>query len=117
MSKPFNLEAARRGEPVMTSRGHPARIVCFDMRWSDLDTRMVVLVECGDGERTYHVPDTGCSDDCRGPITLVMAPRKRKLYVNVYRSGSSDYSSAISYASTPQNEHHLVKTVEIEVDE
>lgn len=28
--KPFNLEAAKAGKPVVTRDGNPARIICFD---------------------------------------------------------------------------------------
>lgn len=40
--KPFDLEAAKRGEPVVTRDGRPVRIICFD---ANSDAPIVALVQ------------------------------------------------------------------------
>lgn len=45
--KPFNLEAAKAGKPVVTRDGRPVRILCFDARG---DEPICGTVPKGDGK-------------------------------------------------------------------
>lgn len=51
--KPFNLELAKQGHPVITRKGKKARIICFDRNG---DAPIVALVET-------ELVDTACMRD------------------------------------------------------
>jgi len=42
--KPFNIEAAKRGDRVVTSMGSDARIICFDCHGKDSQLGIIALV-------------------------------------------------------------------------
>lgn len=43
--KPFNLEEAKAGKPVVTREGLPARIICFDIKGADFPMCVLILIE------------------------------------------------------------------------
>lgn len=69
--KPFNLEAAKRGDPFMTSYGSLVRFVLHDETTNELVGQI-------DGKRTLTV---WCEVDFE---YLFMAPKKRTVWVNLY---------------------------------
>jgi hypothetical protein len=83
--KPFDLEAAKAGAPVMTRAGRPARILAFDLKADD-ECPIVVAIETHDGKsevvRTYtkygYAVDEYDDD-------LMMASVKHRAWVNVYK--------------------------------
>lgn len=83
--KPFDLEAAKVGAPVMTRDGRPARILAFDLKAAD-ECPIVVAIETHDGKsevvRTYtkygYAVDEYDDD-------LMMAYIKHRAWVNVYK--------------------------------
>lgn len=85
--KPFDLEAAKAGAPVMTRAGRPARILAFDLKADD-ECPIVVAIETDDGKsevvRTYtkygYAVDEYDDD-------LMMAYVKHRAWVNVYKRG------------------------------
>ena len=90
--KMFDLEAAKAGKPVRTRDGRKARIICFDRKDN---TPIVALIECvnhaeilqcvhNDG-KCFHY-DTSNND-------LMMLPRKKEGWVNVYKGGLLDTKS------------------------
>lgn len=84
--KPFDLEAAKNGAPVVTVDGREARIVCFDR--SHLGgASLVVLVKDSNGqERIYaYYPKGHYYSDEETPLDLCMAPIKKIGWVNLYR--------------------------------
>lgn len=86
--KPFNLELAKQGHPVMTRDGKPVRILCFDKQGTSYP--LVGLVknrQCEEME-TY---DTDGFSGCGGDSNLVMAPVKK--------SGWIDMKECIVYSS------------------
>lgn len=82
--KPFDLEAAKNGAPVMTRDGRKARIVCFDRVHERLPLVVLVEHEGGEDPRTYtatgHYYDVQHTSDC----DLVMAPVNRTGWINIY---------------------------------
>jgi len=82
--KPFDFEAAKRGDPVVTRDGHTARIICFDRKGDD---PIVFLLSSYDGS-------TEClyTADKQGRVgglpnrSLYMAPKKK--YLNIYRDSN-----------------------------
>lgn len=85
--RPFDLEAAKRGDPVVTREGLTVRILCFDRKGDDpivpLDP-IVLLVTSPDGDREWLY-----TADRQGRVLnlptrdLFMAPKKK--YLNIYR--------------------------------
>jgi hypothetical protein len=79
--KPFDLEAAKRGDPVVTREGLTVRIICFDRKGDD---PIVFLITSHDGSREWIY-----TADKQGRVVnlpnrdLFMAPKKK--YLNIYR--------------------------------
>jgi len=72
--KPFDLEAAKRGEPICTENNKPLRFICFD----EVSNRIVYGYE---GKRIAHT-DLMIANTC-----IFMAPKKRTVWVNLYPDG------------------------------
>lgn len=90
MTKPFNLEKAKAGEPVQTRDGRRARILCFDR---DCDTFPIVgLQATGDGEEVLCWTNKGSASAVSNLTTLdlMMAPRKREGWVNIYTTAAGN---------------------------
>lgn len=92
--KPFNLEAAKRGDKVVTRGNAQARIVCFDAKTVLYGTPrpLIVLIEngCG-GEDVVAYGSNGnyYSDNSISTRDLMMASKKRQLWINLYGNGTS----------------------------
>lgn len=89
MTKPFDYAAAKAGAPVQTRDGRKARIVCWDLR--DDKYRVAAAVTNGEIEDVWTYTVAGKFDHWGpdGDEDLVMAPRKRTVWVNVYRRTDS----------------------------
>ena len=83
--KPFDLEKAKAGAPVITRNGSAARIICFNRADAD-NYPLVALLQLGEGiERVTTHTDQGCY--CKEPendYDLFMAPVKREGWINIY---------------------------------
>lgn len=77
MSKPFDLEAAKAGNKVITREGWPVRILCFDKAVNS-DYSIVALVKNPDGFEVIEIYNTSglCNSGCTDPSDLFMAPVK-----------------------------------------
>lgn len=81
--KPFDLEAAKRGEPIITRDGEKVYFIAHVPELSE-SYRVVTRIE---GEASpYCVSESGryFSRETETPFDLFMAPRKRTMYVNIY---------------------------------
>lgn len=90
--KPFDLEAAKRGEPVQTRDGRPVRIVCWDMIG---DYPIVALVlENNDGDlfedTIIYTIDGRCFSCSTSVNDLFMAPTTRKVWRVIYRDADNN---------------------------
>ena len=87
--KPFDLEAAKAGAPVVTRDGRPARIICWDYNLCGVQ-KLLVLVkdDVVDHENilAYNLDGTCCVSP--SPYDLFMAPVKHEGWVNLYRDSS-----------------------------
>ena len=78
--KPFDLEAAKRGEPIQTRDGQPAKFIAHVPEATE-SQQVVVLI--GNTVRARY--PTGTFYDFEGGHDdLFMAPRKRTVWVNLY---------------------------------
>ena len=93
--KPFNLEQAKAGAPVVTRDGRPARIVCWDRKQDGFELFGFA------GSHDYHIicwDLKGVAEKCLElnyvyPLEqsdLFMAPVERTVWVNLYRTKSGD---------------------------
>ena len=100
--KPFNLEEAKAGKPVVTRDGKKARILCLDRK----NSRACIIAAVDNGENceesilSYNEKGQNIFGFTR-PQDLMMAPVERTLYVNVYhRVGQTCFKTGIAlYAS------------------
>ncbi len=101
--KPFNLERALAGDPVVTREGRKVIRITHFPESMIIDYRLVVLLE------NQNLPDFYCEngnyrrDDGETPFDLFMAPRTETRWFNHYSNGTSE-----GYA----NEQHCRKEAE-----
>ena len=121
--KSFDIEAAKSGKPVCTRDGHKARIICFDKKGA---YPIVALVnDYNEEEYIKNYDEFGkkiigreTGDD------LMMLPKKKDRWVNIYRNEKGEYWSEQILFSTKKdatdfvhNHAQYVTTVKIEWEE
>ena len=80
--KPFNLEQAKAGKPVVTRDGRPARILAFDRKGPN---RIIGLVTHIDFEVAYYWFEDGrASADFDLNYDLVMKSEKKEGWINLF---------------------------------
>jgi len=72
--KPFNLEAAKRGEPICTEDNKPLHFICFD----EVSNKIVYGY---DGRRVAYT-DLVIAETC-----IFMAPKTRTVWLNYFQLG------------------------------
>ena len=86
--KPFNLEAAKSGAPVVTRDGKPVRIICWDRQASDgRRETLVALVSDPDGAEvvvTCSPNGRHYSGNAESSNDLFIAPTKRTGWILVF---------------------------------
>ena len=104
--RPFDLEAAKAGAPVVTRDGHPARILCTDCRDENGYTVIAAIMHRGEEsvERysVYGEWYRGKEND----LDLLMASTKRKGWVNIYR-GMNGFESGSVYGTEEEARAHV----------
>jgi hypothetical protein len=83
--KPFDLEAAKAGAPVVTRDGKKARIICFDL--NNEDYVLVVAITPGNGvEEILLLKKDGLRFSAFNytPYDLFMASVKKEGWLNIY---------------------------------
>ena len=80
--KPFDLEAAKRGEPLITRDGREAHFIAHTDKVASADKVMAVV--SGDW-RAFTEQGERCSGAV-STLDLFMAPKKRTVWVNLYRN-------------------------------
>ena len=113
--KPFNLETAKAGKPVITRDGHKVRIICFDKKGG---TPIVGLIQ-EDGFETVATFNESGLCLINGAYNLMMLPEKKEGWVNVYKGGLLDTKSyntkKEAFAKSSLSDY--VATVKIEWEE
>lgn len=88
--KPFNLEAAKAGNPVCTRDGRKARIICFDLKNDEYP--IVAAVENDSSETLFSYTTNGeIADGIESDKDLMMLPEKKEGWVNIYKEGIDQY--------------------------
>ena len=83
--KPFNLEAAKAGQPVVTRDGRPARYL-GEVNYPD--TPYVFAVPTALYDDVIKYSDVGKLDRFMNALDLFMAPVKKSGWINLYGVGA-----------------------------
>ncbi len=88
--KPFNLEAAQAGAPIMTRDGRKAKFIAYvpELRPS---RQVVILVAGLEALEAYYPDGSYLSGNTTHAIDLSMAPVKKTVWVNFHRGGVAYY--------------------------
>ena len=87
--KPFDLEAAKAGAPIVTRDGRPAKFIAH-VAEAHPGQRLLVLVGgavCKSFEDGRHLSISGGDSE----YDLFLAPTKRTVWVNVYGYGGATW--------------------------
>jgi hypothetical protein len=116
--KPFNLEAAKAGAPLVTRDGRQARIICFDKSSAHDKFPIVALTKGSYGIdesiNSYTVEGTYWDDGDNSPRDLFMVPEKKEAWVNVYPCGYVSKQYASEDIAKDNSSPSVVATVKIE---
>jgi len=115
MKKKFDVEAAKRGEEVITESGRKARIICFDRKSKHFP--LIVLIEHENGtefQETMTRNGYCYPEEQAYQYNLKMAPKKMGGWVNIYPE-STFYSTKEEARKTIN--HGAIATVKIEWEE
>ena len=105
--KPFDLEAAKRGEPIQCRDGTHAKFVAHV---PDAVPSQRIIAQIRDNVGLFH--ETGwwgqitphCSD-------LFMAPKKRTVWVNLYENGWAYYGDSEYDANFNATDYKTIKRI------
>ncbi len=126
--KPFDLEAAKAGAPVMTRDGRPVRILAFDVKSEEYPVVAVVPTHDGKYESVEVYTKSGKYNDdeyddvkAECDYDLAMAPVKHRAWVNIYKC-SQYHTSDLFYTKDEavkcgQRGSAYIATVPIEWEE
>lgn len=118
--KPFNLEAALKGEKVVTRNGQEVGEIHYFKNVAGQSMLAVI------NSRLYHFAPDGryFLDDINSSLDLFMAPKKRTVYVNVHRSdyvpsgvGFGTAYSSVEEANKSRGIFQFIKTIAVEIEE
>ena len=112
--KPFDLEAAKANKPVCTRSGKKVRIVCFDK----VGAYPVIALVQEEGIETCHFysQDGKCADS-GSEYDLMMLPKKKKGYVNIYSNLIHNTLEDADKVRKRINNSNYLYTLEVEWEE
>ena len=93
--KPFDLEAAKRGEPICNRRGDPLTFIAYVPDAKE-GTNLITLAN--DGEIFLNYKDGLYIGDGDSAFDIFMAPKKRTVWVNLY-NGQDGQIRGFAYES------------------
>jgi hypothetical protein len=124
--KPFDLEAAKRGEPIMMEDGRPAKFLFHVPETKEI---YVLTQFCGMAQEVVLVRQENGNTRIASHTRVLMAPKKTTLWFNIYRHEDGHlYSLGGSHQSSESAMNgctngfgrvssNYVKTVTIEIEE
>lgn len=113
--RPFDLEAAKAGAPLVTRDGRKARFLAH-VPEARSDCRVVAYIEGESGMREF--PESGAARKHTGPNgDLFMAPKpKRTVWVNFYPGFAASYFGGEEIAKKGAERDCIAVAVPIEID-
>ena len=82
--KPFNLEAAKAGNPVCTRDGRKARIICFDLKNEEYPIVAAIGNDSSETLLCYTINGEIIKGNYKSDKDLMMLSEKKEGWVNVY---------------------------------
>lgn len=116
--KPFNLEEAKAGKPVITRCRYKVRLVCFDRKGTcPLAGLIDVSEESEELYETFRLDGRFLHDGNDHRYDLFMAPIKKEGWINIYpnRCSSSMYNT--EKEALEARGYYCVATIKIEWEE
>lgn len=119
--KPFNLEEAKAGKPVVTREGKKVlELYHFKNSTIDIGQTIVAIIEGDDSLKTYY-PDGRFLSTHIGRLDLFMAEETKLAWINVYLHpqvgeltiSPTYYSESAAIEQGLKNPHYI-KTIKIE---
>ena len=98
--KPFDLQAAIAGKPIVRRDGTPVKFVTYHEGVTD-GYPVVVIVN---GTLNSYMADGSAYDDGEDDLDLVMVTEKKKVWINTYKEWDGEVN-AISYRSEHEAKH------------
>lgn len=116
--KPFDLEAAKRGDPIQTRGGVPVKFIAHIPEANEID-RVVVYY---DGRVRTRFENGKFSKGAEtATADLVMAPKRTKYWANVYRFRGElrlgNMHSSAELAERSGEGYTVVKILSFEIEE
>jgi hypothetical protein len=100
--KPFNLEAALVGEPIVTRKGHAAKIVAY-VPEASVGFRVVAFIEDGEKLLTWHNEEgVRCGGGVECDDDLFMKEKTKIVWVNFYNNDNACYYNTEEDADSAQ---------------
>ena len=98
--KPFNLEEAKAGKPVVTRDGRDVRILAFDYKTETNFYPLIGLVTLSNGTEKLEIwtneGRSWCSDG-KADFDLFIKTEKKQGWVNLYRDAFGSISADVVY--------------------
>lgn len=114
--KPFDLEAAKAGAPIVTRDGRPAEFIAH-VEEAHPGQRLVVLLD-GDVRLKFENGKYASSPAHVSDHDLFMAPVKRAVWVNLYECGAGVWYDTEKEADDCARAHRLGgRACPIEIEE
>ena len=87
--KPFDLEAAKRGEPICDRAGNPVRFIAHVPEAANPSERVIVLALNG-AISLHYENGTYALSDCDYDLFMATKKVKRERWVNIYSENTED---------------------------
>ena len=121
--KPFNLEEAKQGKPVVTRDGRPVRILTFDKKGDYCIVTLIKYCRSNDVCVVYR-EDGKASATFDSEYDLFMKAEKRVGWVNVYRGHNENSRTAGAVFNTElealqagNDQFNYITTIKVEWEE
>jgi hypothetical protein len=98
--KPFDLEAAKRGDPIVTRDGRPAKFIAHV---PEANACYQVVALFSGLISTYAASGHVYSEKNPYDVDLFMAPRKRTVWVNVYPPEARNFGGSYETEAIANN--------------
>lgn len=122
--KPFDLERALAGDPVITRGGEEVDEIFFSEK-SGVHHPVLAHIKGHFGFKAFYKDGRHCGEQVReGKYDLFMAPKITRMWINIYRDCHGNYYSGHPINTTEEaeeiasrNKRKMVKTVLVEIEE
>lgn len=113
--KPFDLEAAKRGEPLVTRDGEAAYLIAHVPEFAEWH-RIIVRISGKAHPVSAYENGSFCADSFYGH-DLFMAPRKVTRWVNLHPNGNAYHYATEEESRAMSHPENVAIAIPIEIEE